>query len=118
MISFFILSGDPQGSNAHKLKLVSVDNIRTQICVNNVDGDEKGLRMELVLEVYINEPIKQNHSHVLGDVGLALEVVEILGWLADRAEEKLKDFIFVDFLFALRWFGVFNLHGVEGLGGF
>ena len=100
------------------MELVSVDNISAQIRVNNVDGDEKGLRMELVLEVDINEPIKQNQSHMLGDVRLALEVVKVLGWLADRAEKKLKNFILVDFLLALIIFGFFDLHGVEGLGGF
>lgn len=89
MVGFLVFCCNPQGSNAHKLKLIAVNHIVTEISVDDVDGDEKGLWMELVLEVDINEPIEEDNSHVFSNVGLAFKVVEVLGWLTDRADEEL-----------------------------
>lgn len=91
MVGFLIFGSNPQSGDSHKLQFVAVDHLGAQEGVDDVDSDEKSLRVELVLQVDVNQPVKKNHSHVLGDVRLGLEIVEVVGWFAHRTQQKLKD---------------------------
>jgi hypothetical protein len=82
LVSFFVFGSNPQGGNAHELQFVPVDHIGREVGVDDVDRYEKGLGVQVVFEMHINEPVEQNHSHVFCDVWLVLEVVEVLGWFA------------------------------------
>ena len=83
MISFFVFGCNPKGCNSDQLKLITVYDIGAEVCVDDVDGDEKCLWVEFVFQMDIDEPIEKDHSHVLCDIRLALEIVEVLGWFAN-----------------------------------
>ena len=101
LISFLVFGSNPQGRNAHQLQFVPVNHIGAEVRVDDVDRDEKGLRVQVVFEMHINQPVEQNHSHVLCDVGLVLEVVEVLKWFAYRSQQILQYLLLVHFFLSL-----------------
>ena len=72
--------------------------------VNNVDCDEKCLRVQFVLQVYINEPIEQHNSHMFSYVWLLVKVVIVDRSRSDLTEKKLQDFFFINLLLTLSFF--------------
>ena len=66
--------------------------------VNNVDCDEKCLRVQFVLQVYINEPIEQHDSHMFSYVGLLVKVVIVHWGRSYLTEKELQYLLFINLL--------------------
>ncbi len=59
--------------------------------------------MQFVFQVHVDQPVEQNHTHMLCDVRLTVEVVVVSWSWAVLFKQKLKNLLLVDILLTFSW---------------
>ena len=73
-VDLLVLGGDQKAGNTDELELGTLDLLDRKVPVDEVDGEVQRLRHQLELEVNLDQPIDEDGTHALVDVGLVLHV--------------------------------------------
>lgn len=72
-----------------------------QVLINNVHTNEQSLRLQLVLQVHIHQPVQQHRSHMGCDIRLLLEVLGVRVAILRQVGQIRHDFLKIQmFLFS------------------
>ena len=76
-IDLLVLGSNEEGGSTDELKLADGDDLNAEETIDNVDGKEQGLREQVETLVDLDEPVKENRTVGVGDLGLA-ELVSVV----------------------------------------
>ena len=73
-VDVLVLRSDEHCRHSHKLKVLPLDLLNTQIAVDDANSDEEGFGVQLEFVMNLNEPVHKNSPHLLVNVSLFLHV--------------------------------------------
>lgn len=75
LVCFLVLGSNPEGSHPNQLQFISRHRFKLEESIDDPGGEEERFRHESILLVHFLEPAEEHTSHMLGEVGLKMEVV-------------------------------------------